>query len=321
MKRYPNVSIIIPLHVICERFFKDLEKFKILNYSNYEILVVCDTKVKIKTPKARLILTKMRQTGPAEKRDIALKQAKGEILAFIDDDAYPNSNWLKNAIPSFDDSKIAAVGGPGITPPDDGYWQRLTGLLYESIFCGGFFRHRFLPLDKRFVTDFPAYNLLVRKSVLLQIGGYGNNFYGGEDTFLCLKIIKAGYKILYDPKVVVYHHRRALFLPLLKQISNVGLHRGYFAKKFPQTSRQFGYFLPSIFSLVFFLLLAVSMFNNQIKVLFLTAFLLSLMLGWLSVIKKADFTSALLVSLGIISTHLVYGSFFIKGLLTSHLDR
>ena len=178
-----------------------------------------------------------------------------------------------------------------------------------------------MPLDRRLVTDFPAYNLLVRKSVLLRVGGYGNNFYGGEDTFLCLKIIKSGWKILYDPKVVVYHHRRALFLPLLKQLSNVGLHRGYFAKKFPQTSRQFGYFLPSILLIGFLLLLIGSFFNSQIQILFFILLALSLALGWLSIIRKTDSISAFLVSLGIISTHLAYGLFFVRGLFTNNLDK
>ncbi len=148
MNRYPKVSIIIPLYVASRRFFSDFEKFKNIQYSNFEILVVSDKKVKIPVPKVKVILTSRRKTGPAQKRDLALKYARGEICAFIDDDAYPDYDWLKNAIKDFRNPKIAAVGGPGVTPKEDGYSEQLTGLVYESIFCGGFFRHRFMPLGR-----------------------------------------------------------------------------------------------------------------------------------------------------------------------------
>ncbi len=324
MIKQPKISIIIPLYVVEERFFRDLLKFQNLNYDNFEILVICDKKVslpKLKNVELRFIQTKRKNTGPAEKRDFALTKVKGDICAFIDDDAYPDPEWIKNAVEIFKDPKIAAVGGPGVTPREDGYWEQLTGLVYESVLCGGFFRHRFMPLERKEVIDFPAYNLFVRTKVLKQVGGYGNNFYGGEDTFLCLKLINAGFSILYDPKVLVFHHRRALYLPYLKQIANVGKHRGYFARVFPQTSRKFEYFLPSVVSVGFLTLLGLSFFNNIILILFLILTLISILLGFISVIKFSNFANAFFVSLGIITSHLAYGLSFIEGLLTPKLER
>lgn len=321
MKKYPKVSIIIPLYVITPRFFIDLKKFKKLDYPDYEIIVVSDKKVEIKDPKVRVILTGQKRTGPAEKRDIAIEQAKGEICAFIDDDAYPHKNWLKNAIKHFRHPEIVGVGGPGVTPKEDEYWEQLTGLVYESFFCGGHARHRFTKMKMRFVEDYPAYNLLVRKNILKEVGGYGTHFYGGEDTFLCLKIIKKGYKILYDPEVVVYHHRRALFVPYLKQIANIGKHRGYFAKKFPETSRSLSYVTPSILTIGFFLGFLLSIFNPQVRVSYFGLLGLFLLLAILSVIKKTNIINALVVSIGIISTHLTYGFMFIRGLLEKDLRR
>lgn len=317
----PKVSIIIPLYVITERFFDDLEKFSKLDYSNYEILVVCDKKVKITTSKARLILTGRKRTGPAEKRDIALKHAKGTICAFIDDDAYPEPDWLRNAIVSFSDDRIAAVGGPGITPKEDGYWEQLTGLVYGSYFCGGAARYRFVKARKKFVDDYPAYNLLIRKNVLKKVGGYGSHFYGGEDTFLCLKIVKAGYKILYDPKVVVYHHRRALFRPYLKQIANIGKHRGYFARVYPQTSRRLMYFLPTVLAIGFWGLPIASLFFPALFVLYLAILLIAVLLVMFSINFKAGYGGSLLVAIGIIMTHVVYGTNFILGYCTRDLKR
>lgn len=331
MKKNPVVSIIIPLYVIEDRFFRDLKKFKTLNYPDYEIIVVSDKKVEIpargwsssgrKDPRVKLVLTGEERTGPAEKRDIGIKHAKGEICAFIDDDAYPHPDWLKNAVPHFQDKRIAAVGGPGITPPEDGFWAQITGLVYSSFFTGGFARHRFVPKKRRFVVDYPAYNLLVRKEVLEEVGGYGNYFYGGEDTFLCLKIVKAGYKILYNPKVIAYHHRRPLFFGYLRQIANVGKHRGYFAKKFPETSRTPAYFIPSVLTLGFFGGFVGSLLDQQIRHIYLLLITFFLLLGFVSVIRRTDPLRALLVAVGIILTHLTYGTAFIKGLLTPNLTR
>lgn len=319
MKKFPKVSIIIPLYVIEKRFFDDLKKFKKLGYPDYEIIVVSDKKIEIKDPKVRLILTGKKRTGPAEKRDIAIKRAKGEICAFIDDDAYPDPKWLKNAILHFQDKSIAAVGGPGLTPPEDRFLMQVTGVVYKSFFCGGHTQHRFVMAKKRFVTDYPAYNLLVRKDVLKEVGGYGSYFYGGEDTFLCLKIIKKNWKILYDPEAVVYHHRRPLGFPYLKQIANIGKHRGYFTKRYPKTSRHPSYFLPSILTTGFVLGLALSMFFQPLRFIFFSLLALFYLIAVASVIYKTDLVKAALAGIGIILTHLTYGTFFIKGLLTKNL--
>lgn len=317
----PKVSIIIPFYVDTKRFFVDLKKFNKLNYKNYEIIIVSDKKIKVKYPKTRVLITGKETTGPAEKRDIAIKSAKGEICAFIDDDAYPDKNWLKNAVVHFKHPQIVAVGGPGITPKEDNYYEQLTGLVYSSYFCGGQAQHRFVKKHAMFVDDYPAYNLIVRKDVLKKVGGYGTHFYGGEDTFLCLKLIKGGHRIIYDPEVVVHHHRRALFLPYLRQISNIGTHRGYFAKKFPETSRRFDYFIPSILALGFLTGAILSIYNLTILYLYTFSIIFFVLLGMISVIKRADIKDAFIVSLGIIATHLTYGVFFVNGLMTQKLKR
>ena len=319
MKKYPKVSIIIPLYVIMDRFFEDLKKYKKLNYPDYEIIIVCDKKVSIEGINTKLILTGEKKTGPAEKRDLALKHAKGEICAFIDDDAYPDPDWLINAITHLKDDSIAAVGGPGLTPPEDNFWEQITGLTYQSRFCGGSTQHRFTKAKRNFVNDYPAYNLLVRKDVLKKVGGYGSYFYGGEDTFLCLKIIRKGWKILYDPEVVVYHHRRGLFSGYLQQIANIGTHRGFFTKKYPETSRYFTYFAPSILTVGFVLGLISSFLSNHIAILFFTLVGFFYLLAFFSVLPKSNILMASLSAVETILTHLTYGTFFFKGLLTEKL--
>ena len=110
--------------------------------------------------------------------------AKGEILAFLDDDAYPVKDWLKNAVKNFSDPQVAAVGGPAVTPEEDSDLQKTSGLIYSSVLVSGNFTYRYIPGKRQEVEDYPSCNFLVRKSVMQELGGFNTNFWPGEDTKL-----------------------------------------------------------------------------------------------------------------------------------------
>ena len=63
--------------------------------------------------------------------------ARGEILVFLDDNSYPAEDLLDVARPCFDDRSVAAIGGPALTPPEDGFWQRVSGVVFLSRLSGG----------------------------------------------------------------------------------------------------------------------------------------------------------------------------------------
>lgn len=320
----PLVTIVIPLYVISDRFFRDLHRFDLLAYPKYELLIVCDKKIRLpKVKNARLVVTGAKQTGPAEKRDVAMAAAKGSICAFIDDDAYPDPTWINVAIRHFVRNKdIIAVGGPGITPPDDGRMAQLGGLVYESDYTSGGLKMRFTSLGvrSREISDWPAYNLFIRTNIMKKVGGWGSTFYGGEDTYICLKMLSYG-RMIYEPKAIVYHHRRPLFYSHMKQIFNVGVHRGFFFKKYPETSRQFIYFLPATLTFGFWGMLIASFFSPAILSVFLLLFGIFFGMALSTVLNKTDISGAITASWGIFATHMAYGAGFIKGLLTDDLKR
>ena len=130
-------------------------------------------------------------------------------------------------------------------------------------------------------------------------------------------------KILHDPNIIVYHHRRTFPFGHLKQIGSVGLHRGYFFKKYPQTSRGTFYLLPTILTLGFISgIVLVVRFPQLFALPFVLVFLFFLLLGTISVYRhKVDITSSLIASIAIMMTHMSYGVFFVKGLLTHHLNK
>jgi GT2 family glycosyltransferase len=283
---------------------------------SFEILVFPDTPFTYPSKKVKIFPTG--KVGPAEKRDLALKHAKGKFLAFIDDDAYPSKAWLSSALPLFRDPKVGAVGGPAVTPPLDSLSQKVSGLVYSSSLGGGSNSFRYIPASRREIDDCPSCNLIVRKSSFASLGGFDSSFYPGEDTKFCLDLVKSGKTILYDPTVLVYHHRRSIFLPHLKQVWNYSVHRGFFVKKFPETSFRFSYFIPSLFTVYVFSIFFFFFFSGGsflLAVPLLVYFLASLSIA----AKEKSAQARILFPLALFLTHLAYGIGFVTGLITREL--
>ncbi len=238
-----------------------------------------------------LVTDKLCPGSPAEKRDFAAKISVGSVLAFIDSDAYPDKHWLKHALIHLRSPQVAAVCGPGLTPPTDSPRQKISGLVWSTKIGSGPYTYRNRQSSSCFVDDYPSFNLLVKKKDFLAVNGFDTQFWPGEDTKLCHDLVyKLNQQILYHPDIVVYHHRRPIWLPHLQQISRYGYQRGRFVRLFPQTSLRPAYFLPLFLPLIFPLYLLV---------LFFTA-----------IIHR----SLLLIPV-IFLTHLTYALYFLKGLL------
>jgi hypothetical protein len=129
--------------------------------------------------------------------------------------------------------------------------------------------------------------------------------------------LKKKNKIIYDPEVVVWHHRREGLARHLKQFAGYGIHRGFFAKKFPKTSFQFRYFVPS----AFFLFVAGGAIISLIYPIFLKLYIIGwiaygfamLKVFWDITMRQKNFLVALYSLVYVFFTHLVYGLKFIQG--------
>ena len=330
------VSVIVPVKEINDCIRQELiPALEKQTFKNFELIIVPDKKKQKETfPSWVKTIPSWPKTGPAEKRDLGVKDAKGEFLAFIDDDAHPHPDWLKNALKTFKDSKVAAVCGPGVTPPEDSLRQQVSGWVWSTwLGAGGAGTYRNRLGEKRQVDDYPTFNLIVRKKDFQAVGGFDTDFWPGEDTKLCHDLVhKLGKKIVYDPRVLVYHHRRPVFLPHLKQIARFGLHRGYFSKILPRTSKRLGYFVPLLFTFglvcgpisIWLLkiagLAAIYKIAQTIYGLSLSSYLVALLITSASAaIKSQSLTIGLMLVPSIILSHLVYGVMFAKGLLVKNL--
>jgi hypothetical protein len=139
---------------------------------------------------------------------------------------------------------------------------------------------------------------------------------------MCLAIKKTGKKLIESSEVVVFHHRRSLFRPHLKQVSRFGEHRGFFTKKFPENSVKLTYFLPSLFVSLLVAGVIVSLFFSifiYVLALGIAAYLVLSLIA--SSLQVKSVKMILSVWVGIMVTHLVYGVFFLLGLGKRDLKR
>ena len=224
--------------------------------------------------------------NPSENRNNGVKEAKGEILAFIDDDASVDKDIFKNAEEFFALHKeIELVGGPQLTPQNDCFFAKTSGLVLENFFGTSNMSCRYkrcienLDADETFITS--ANCFILRKS-FLKTSGFNPALFPGEDPEFFTRIKKEGLKIAYSPRLVVYHRRRSDLKGFCKQFYKYGKTR-CLKEKLNQQRAGLLFFMPMLFSLYFvlggLLSLVYWVFSLPILLYFAIDFLISLWIG------------------------------------------
>jgi len=326
-----DFSIIVPVKEINDYLRSEIiPALRKQTDQNFELIIVPDRyRKKEKLPSFVKVFPSWPDLGPGDKRDLGVKKSKGRAVFFLDDDAYPDKDWLKNAAGYLGREDVAAVCGPGVTPANDPLLAKVSGWVWASYLgSGGAGTYRCWPGKKREVDDYPTFNLMVKKKDFEAVGGFDSDFWPGEDTKLCHDLVyKLKKKIIYDPKILVYHHRRKILRSHLKQIGRYGIHRGYFVKVLPKTSRKIGYFLPSLFTLgvfsgpvVYLLLRVLGLSLLADLAIWFYSFSLAVYFIWATGtafwvwIKSRSLLTALLFLPTVFISHLFYGLMFLKGL-------
>ncbi|MDD3486874.1 MAG: glycosyltransferase [Candidatus Moranbacteria bacterium] len=309
-------SFIIPVKEINGYIRQGVPEILKMERDDFEILIYPDEITEETWPKTRQIATG--RAGPAQKRNLALRDARGEILILIDDDAYPKKNFIDILDADFQDESIVAVGGPAITPKESKFRERVSGASFLSSLSGGFPERYRSVGKKKLVADWPSVNLSIRKNIFAEIGGFACEFWPGEDTKLCHDLLlRKNFRILHDPGLVVYHHRREGLWKHVRQVSAYGLHRGYFAKKYAATSRRWKYFLPSAFVLFVVLGAIASLLIPEFIYFYVfgwAVYLVALVNAFIDIYShEKDLLITLATSYYIFLTHIFYGIRFIQG--------
>ena len=237
----PRVSAIVPARSLTEHGRRCLERLLALG-EDVEVVFVPDERPGAVDPRVRIVASGAAPAGA--KRQLGLEASTGEFVALIDDDAYPAGDWLAHALAAFGDAGVGAVCGPTLTPPDDGELERLGGRVYASPLVGGPHRWRYEPRAPRDVDDAPSVNLVLRRDDALAVR-LDSPYYPGDDTIVCDRLVRRGRRIRYVPGAVVFHSRRPLWVPHLRQVWRFGRRRGTFVRRVGGNSVRPSYFAPS----------------------------------------------------------------------------
>lgn len=312
-------SIIIPVAKLNFYLKESIPKILELDFpkEEYEILILPNRIPKNLPEYAKhrqITLIKTGKVSPAVKRDIGASKAKGHFLCFLDDDAYPQSDWLNVARETFAHlgENYAAINGPAVTPQGATKFERISGSFFESSFGGGA-AHRCKDIKRSFdVDDAPSVNFIVKKEVFLKLRGFGSEYWPGEDSIFCHKLKDNNYKIYYKNNLIVFHHRRKTILEHLKQVAGYGKHRGNFFRKGIGCSRKITYLAPTAFLAANILLL---IFSWPLWIIIIGIYIWLLLFDSFANASISISNNIFVAGLTYLS-HLTYGFYFIKGFFT-----
>lgn len=219
LPEYPKVSVIVCVYNGERTLDPCLASLEKLNYPNYEVVVVNDGSTdgtrQIAEGYDYIRLIDQENKGLSEARNVGIRAATGDIIAFTDADCMADADWLTHLVARFQSSKFGAVGGPNLTPPDDSFVASCVAV------SPGAPTH--VLLDDEVAEHIPGCNMAFRREALEAIDGFDPIFRAaGDDVDLCWRLQNKGYKIGFSPGAVVWHFRRNTLKDYIKQQRGYG---------------------------------------------------------------------------------------------------
>ncbi|WP_224983492.1 glycosyltransferase family 2 protein [Geomonas agri] len=166
---------------------------------------------------------------PSVQRNAAARAARGAILYFLDDDSVVEPDFLERAACHYRDGRVAAVGGPSLTPASDTPLQRAIGIAFASAVGGGGVRNRYRKSGSaRYSSDNELIlcNLSFRRDLFLAHEGLDERLYPNEENELMDRLQREGHQLVHDPELAVERSQRRSYRAFVRQMYGYGRGRG-----------------------------------------------------------------------------------------------
>ena len=142
----------------------------------------------------------------------ALRIASHAVIAFVDSDAKVEREWLKKLVPRLNDPKTAGVSGNIETWNNGNPWARSIGYDIKT---------RYARIGE-FTGRVATMNLLLKRSILVELGGFDEKFPSQYDTELGYRLSAKGYKIAFERTAMCYHFNRTTLQTYWRQQKQYG---------------------------------------------------------------------------------------------------
>jgi GT2 family glycosyltransferase len=227
---WPRISVVICTFNGGRTIRHCLEGIQKLRYANYEVIVIDDGSTDKTAEIAReypVHVISSENRGLSAARNLGMEAATGEIVAYLDDDASPDPDWLSYLATTFLNTDCAGVGGPNI-PVSGG--RTVAECVANS---PGWPTHVLLSDEE--AEHIPGCNMAFRKSCLQAIGGFDPQFrVAGDDVDICWRARAQGGKLAFSPAAMVWHHCRGSVRAYWKQQSGYGRAEALLERKWPE---------------------------------------------------------------------------------------
>jgi GT2 family glycosyltransferase len=203
----PFFSIIVPTYERPAQLALCLQALARLDYpkESYEVLVVNDgsnappdNTASQFPPGFSLHLLRHKRTGPAGARNFGSLHARGEFLAFTDDDCQPDAGWLRALAASCLTNPGRIIGGRTINALPQNPYSATSQAIIETVYSH-------FNADADNARFFASNNFAVSAELFRHMNGFAEHFQTSEDREICARWRAAGRKLSYAPTAIVYH--------------------------------------------------------------------------------------------------------------------
>jgi glycosyltransferase involved in cell wall biosynthesis len=228
--RWPSLSVVVCAWNSAATLDECLQHLCRLDYPNLEVIVVddgsTDTTAEMARRYERVRLESIPHGGLSVARNTGISLATGEMIAFIDADAYPSPEWPYFLALGMDRSDVVAVGGPNLSPASD-------PVMAQAVARGPGGPSHVLLTDDR-AEHIPGCNMAFWRAALIEIGGFDPIYTAaGDDVDLCWRLLDQRQAISFHPAAVVWHHRRPGRRAYLRQQQGYGRAESLVAARHP----------------------------------------------------------------------------------------